>query len=179
MYCEVLQKVDGHVLQSGTNGDMMRSIGNLSFLKIDWTYGSGTWLTSRSSTSITTQPQREKDMWIYIYFEVLTKTRIQNHHDKDQDIRERKRTWQIYKSEKDKYKFVTVQLVSGNVSTTNLILHYKSLRAGSQVQHDGARLHGIKVNSNSTRTVGKTTNDHINGKERRSRIHVLNVRWQQ
>ena len=63
-HCEVLQKVKEHLLQSGTDGKIMRPTGNLNLPTIGRTHGSGTWTTSCISTSTTKQRiRREKNMW--------------------------------------------------------------------------------------------------------------------
>ena len=56
----MLQKAKGHLPQSGTDGKVMRSAENLSFLIIGQTRGSGTWTASRTSTSTTMQGQSER-----------------------------------------------------------------------------------------------------------------------
>ena len=59
-HCEVLQKVKEHLLQSGTDGKIMRPTGNLSLPTIGRTHGSGTWTTSCISTSTTKQRNRRE-----------------------------------------------------------------------------------------------------------------------
>ena len=69
-------KVKVHLLQSGTDGKMMRPAVNLSLLIIGRMHGSGTWTTSCTSTSGTThRNRREKDTWTYCIYEVLANTK--------------------------------------------------------------------------------------------------------
>ena len=59
----VLPKVEGHLPQSGTDGNVMKSTGNLRSHIIGRTHGSGIWITSRSSTLATMHRNgREKGM---------------------------------------------------------------------------------------------------------------------
>ena len=62
-HCGALQKAKEHLLQSGTDGKMMRPTGNLSMLIIGRMHGSGTWTTPCTSASTTMhRNRREKDM---------------------------------------------------------------------------------------------------------------------
>ena len=132
---------------------------------------------------------RENGMRTWFIYEVWTRRSRRNRCGRDQGTRKQTDHWQIYKSQKDKYKFITFQSVKGSFRTTNLTLHHvrgiqnasnhHHLQVCHQAQHGGVRLLRTKVGRNGTRTGGKTTNGQTNGKERQSRIHAQNSRWKQ
>ena len=82
--CGVLQKATEDLLQSGTDGKMMRFTGNLSLPITGRTCGFDNWIILYISTSTTMhRNRRDKDMWTCFIYEVLTKISRQDHHGKD------------------------------------------------------------------------------------------------
>ena len=127
-HCEVLQKVKGHLPQSGTDGNTMRSTGNLSFLITGRTHGLGTWTTSCTATSSYNAPQSTERKICEFWFicEVLTRTSGQVHCGKDQGTRKRRRNWHICKeSERTSTSSLNSSKWTGSVNTTEwLIIHW-------------------------------------------------------
>ena len=173
---------------------MMKPAELLSSYIIRQTHGSGIWITSHSSTSVTTHKHdKGDDMPIWFLYEVLTRTSRWDHYGRDQDTRKQKENCQIYKSQKDKYlRSSKWQEALKNRLDPSLQGYLELLRAepqnserqqpsslGHQAQHAGVRLLETKVDRNGTCTGGRTTNDRINGTERRCRIHARDIRWKQ
>ena len=126
-HCEVLQKARGHLPQSGTDGKVMRSTENLSFLIIGQTRGSGTWTTSRTSTSTTMLARAERTICESSSFtKFLTRASRQDHYGKDQRIEKRKRNCQIFSSQQGKNMLLIFKQVTGSVNRTDSTLHNSS-----------------------------------------------------
>ena len=103
----------------------MRSTQNLRFLIKGQTRGSGTWTTSRTSTSTTMLARAERTTCESASLtKFLNRTSRQNHYGKDQHTEKRKRNCHICTSQQEKTELLVFKQVTGSVNRTDSTLHY-------------------------------------------------------
>ena len=186
-HCEVLQKARGHLPQSGTDGKVMRSTENLSFLIIGQTRGSGTWTTSRTSTSTTMLARAERTICESASFTKFLTRASRTIMAKTSVPRSEKRNFQIWSTGEEHVTHIQasdwkreqkrldpsqqqyLEWLSMNWAENFEEQHNSVCTSSSSWSPSSTWWSSSEVGRNGTHTGGMTTHGQVNSKERQHR----------